>query len=42
MYSKANVDKSKPIKNVEKEKNSMNKNRNSVVLNLEKVHNPLE
>ena len=42
MYSKAKVDKTKPIKNIEKEKNSMMKNRNSVVLNLDKVHNPLE
>ena len=42
MYSKAKADKTKPIKNIEKEKNSMMKNRNSVVLNLDKVHNPLE
>lgn len=42
MHIKAKGEKLKPVKNVEKEKNSMIKVRNSVALNLDKIHNPLE
>ena len=41
MYTKAKVEKVKPVNNVEKEK-SITKVRNSVALNLEKIHIPLE
>jgi methyl coenzyme M reductase beta subunit len=41
MYTKAKVEKVKPLNNVEKEK-SMMKVRNSMALNLEKIQNPLE
>jgi len=42
VYTKAKGEKLKPAKNVEKEKNSMIKVRNSVALNLDKIHHPLE
>jgi hypothetical protein len=41
MYTKAKVEKVKPLNNVEKEK-SMMKVRNSMALNFEKIQNPLE
>ena len=37
MHIKAKEEKLKPVKNVEKEKNSMIKVRNSVALNLDKI-----
>ena len=42
MHIKAKGEKLKPVKNVEKEKNSMIKVRNSVALNLDKIQSPLE